>query len=101
MVWASRQVGVHVLDSFVIAIGVFSVLRRLLPLQTLARLRYFMHACGTACGLHYVVRLACRLGVRWASNSIVQMNAAAVASGLLVCLAIFRTADTICAFVGA
>jgi hypothetical protein len=86
MVDVCVQVGVHAFDSVIIALGVCSVLRRLLPLHLLGRLRYFVHACGTACGVHYVVRLACRLGVGWASDRWVQLHAAAVASGLLVCL---------------
>lgn len=79
------QVGVHAVDNIIIALGVLSVPRRLLPLDVLSRIRYFIHACGTACGIHYVVRLACRLGVSWASDRWVQLHAAAVASGLLVC----------------
>jgi hypothetical protein len=78
------QVGVHAFDSLVIALGVFSLCRRLLPLALLGRLRYFLHACGTAFGLHYAVRLACRLGVGWASDRWVQLHAGAGASGLLV-----------------
>ena len=80
------QVGVHAFDSAIIALGVLSMLRRLLPLQALSRVRYFVHACGTACGVHYVVRLACRLGVSWASDRWIQLHAAAVSSGLLVCV---------------
>lgn len=78
------QIGVHTFDNIIIGLGVFSVVRRLLPQHALSRLRYFLHACGTACGVHYVVRLACRLGVGWASDRWIQLHAAAVASGLLV-----------------
>ena len=79
------QEGLHAFYSIVIVFGVLCVPRRLLPLHALSRVRYFIHACGTACGVHYVVRLACRLGVSWASDRWVQLHAAAVASGLLVC----------------
>ena len=78
------MVGVHAFDSLVIALGAVSLSRSAAPLELLGRLRYFLHACGTACGVHYAVRLACRLGVGWASDRWGQLHAGAGASGLLV-----------------
>ena len=77
-------IAVHAFDNAVVALGAAVLCRRVLPLAGLGQLRYFLHACGTALGVHYCVRLACRLGVGWAAGRWTQLHAGAASSGLLV-----------------